>query len=102
MNISQRQKGILSKLISLSDKYNIPVSHTELLTDEDGDHIGVLWNYPHVLMDIGIYDEDEVVFALTEKLKKDIRTKIAAFDCVENSEKLFESIGIKGGLSDEH
>jgi len=53
-------------------------------------------------MDIGIYDEDEVVFALTEKLKKDIRTKIAAFDCVENSEKLFESIGIKGGLSDEH
>ncbi len=96
MNISQRQKDILSKLISLSDKYNIPVSHSELLTDEEGDHIGVLWNHPHLLMDVGIYDEDEVVFALTERLKKDSRTKIAAFECVENSEKLFERIGIKG------
>ena len=98
--ISKLQSDILAKVTSFSNKYQMPISHSEsLMEDEDGSYIGVLWNYPYVLMDLSIFDENEVIFVLNEK--SDDGTKIAAFDCVENSEKLFKSIFDKRDLTNE-
>ena len=94
IEISELQYGILAKVNKLSDEYNLPVSHTEELSDEDGNSIGVLWNYPHLLMELEILDEDEVIFVFSEKLKEN-PVQIASFDCVENSERLFKALGVK-------
>ena len=94
IEISELQYDILAKVNKLSDEYSLPISHTENMNDEDSNYIGVLWNYPELLMELSIFDEDEVIFVFSEKSKEN-PVQIANFNCVEDSEILFKDLGVK-------
>lgn len=90
-DLSILQFNNLSKIIRLSKKYTLPISSIDIVY-EDGEYsIGVLWNSSKLLMDLEIFNEDEITFIFNEKCNKE-KTQIASFVCAENAEKLFQEL----------